>query len=359
MATSTWTQGLLKAPHAPGLKRLMLAVDGLKPGRDGHLTLHKVRDSLRGFASLAIESGKYWTQSFLPKGIKTAVALDWDIDRDIDSIVKTLGEAPSPAISEAIHEALRSGQGPSLAIRKLEKGYQIDRARDIARTVYMNIYAKSSLREMKQHGYELARRLEINDHKVCPVCKALNSAVYHIDRLLDTATPLTDDSHPRCRGTFIPVINSATAVPNKIPMLEATLDFELPEGRRLENVPIEFSNHLRGFLNRAKPPFSVVFDPGLKVASKLEGDVLTVHPRALYDQDPRELVCEAWAERLWPEYEDKFRNEYILLTHMGLVRPSKTVKTTRDYWISEFASYKLNQLDTPWEVLWFKANVKE
>jgi hypothetical protein len=186
----------------------------------------------------------------------------------------------------------------------------------------------------------------------------LNTHIYDIFELLELPDPLTNDTHPRCRGSFVPVINSMTAFPDKSGKLEWVSHIK-DNGNDMTNVPIEYVPFLKRFARKNKLPFKVVFNPKLKVDSQLSGDVLYLHPRALYDQDPRELMVEAWAERLWPKYEDRFRSEYLTLTQMGLVRPSKTVRTTKDFWLSEFVHFKLNQMDQPWEVIWFTGRVKE
>ena len=159
---------------------------------------------------------------------------------------------------------------------------------------------------------------------------------------------------------FLPVVNSIVAVPQQRDRTEFIRDLQSKNKRVIKDVPVEYIPFLGKFLQKTSLPFSVVFDPKLTVDSQLKGDVLRIHPRSLYDQDPREVFLETWGELLWPRYERLFRTDYVAtLTKMGLVRPSKTVKTIKEYWISEFVSFKLNQMDTPMELLWFRTNVKE
>jgi hypothetical protein len=187
----------------------------------------------------------------------------------------------------------------------------------------------------------------------------LNGQTYWVSRLKDTANPLTADTHPRCRGTFIPVINPELTRPDEPGAVRHTRSFPMKSGKMAKDVPIEFATLLRRFLEKEPVPFHVVFDPKLQVDSRIGPEVLRIRPQALFDQDPRDLILEAWAERLWPKYRDRFENEYLLMTRMGLVHPSRTVKTPQEYWRSEFVAYKLGQLEAPYEVLWFKTTVKE
>jgi hypothetical protein len=250
------------------------------------------------------------------------------------------------------------GGGATQVIQELSRDYQVDRARDIARTVYMNVYTKAGLREMSKHGYSQCKRMEINDHKVCPLCWAKNNETYDIAPLLDIPDPLTHDTHPRCRGTFVPVINSMVALPQKGGKFDWVTQIH-DNQNSIINVPVEYGVYLRRFAKANTLPFRIAFDPNLKVDSVMQGDMLRIHPKALYDQDPRELILEEWSHRLWPVYEDVFRTEYLTLAAMGLVRPSKTVRTTKEFWCSEFISWKLNQMDTPWEKIWFDSTIKE
>lgn len=365
--TDPWFQELSRSAHEPGLIRALSHLElhlGRLAGdakRQDFEIIHELRDELRTSATLAMEAGRRWAAAFIPPKAmeKAAGYFDWDLDRDIDAIVKTTREQPSPEINRAVHQALLRGHHPNTVVNKLAKTYQIDRARDIARTVMLNIYAKGALREMARHGYEEAIRKEIDDHKVCATCKSIDGKRYLIDRLVDLADPLTHDTHPRCRGTFIPVINPALVKADAKGTVEHTRSFPTANGKIVKNVPNEFTTFLRRFLHKQDLPFHVVFDPSLPVDSRMSEEVLHINPKALTDQDPRELILEAWAHKLWPKYQDRFENEYLLMTKMGLVRPSKTVKTPKDYWLSEFVAYKTNQLEQPFEVLWFKTTVRE
>ena len=363
--TDSWFNGLLQAPHEPGLSRALSQVGGKIEKLVGHEhkdsfeIIHELRDELKTGSNLALEAGRRWARMFLPKQDleKSAGFFDWDLDRDISKIIAGIHEEPSPSIHAAVHEALSSGLHPQHVVGKLLKTHQVDRARDIARTVMMNIYTKGSLREMSQHGYTEAIRMEINDHKVCCTCKGLNNKVYAIAAIVDLPDPLTADSHPRCRGTFVPVINPILTTPDA--SMKHVSSFMTRLGKAIENVPNEFAMFLKRFFQKQPIPFDVVFDPKLSVDSRMGTGILRINPKTLVDQDPREVVLESWAHKLWPKYKDVFENEYLLMTRMGLVHPSKTVKTSQDFWMSEFVAYKTNQLEQPYENLWFRSTVKE
>lgn len=365
---SSFAQAIERSVHHPTLKQVVRDLEGDFDRAETHL-IHDRRPHLeqkwdlhgrlRHGLALVMEAGKSWAHQFIPPGIKVAIRLDWDVDRDIDEITKHLKDTPNQDIRNAIHDTIRQGGGATQAIHELSQKYQVDRARDIARTVYMNIYTKSALREMKKHGYSLAKRIEIDDSKVCPLCKVLNNGTYEIDYLLTSSMPLTRGSHPRCRGTFVPVINSMVALPQRAGKMDHVTDI-VANGNGMRNVPVEYAVHLRRFASRNRLPFNVLFDPRTHTNSRMVGDTLWIHPAALHDQDPRELIVEHWATEVWPRYEDKFRNEFVsLLVWTGLARPSKTFRTTEELWRQEFVAYKLGLSESPWHHIWFRDVVKE
>jgi hypothetical protein len=360
----------LQSPHHPTLKRLMLDVEKavdrhllqIANGHTTHLNANRqLKERVRSFAELAIQSGKQRARELMPVRLdKTGARFDWDVDADIDRIIATFHVSPTPLIRDAFHEAARLGGGASRVVHQLEKVYQADKARDLGRTIYLNLYTKASLREMQANGYQLCRRIEIDDHKTCVVCWALNNGTYHIADIVDLPDPLTHDTHPRCRGSFVPVLNSMTALPQKKGRLDFVKTIQDPKtGVEIKDAPLEYSTYLSSFARKHRLPFKVEFDPRAQADSQVSNGVLTVHPRTLFDQDPREVILEAWAATLWPKYEARFTKEYVLLARMGLTQPQRSVHTALELWIREFTAWKMNQLDSPWDILWFRTTVRE
>ena len=356
----SWQQDLERGPYEPSLKRVLRAVDSAVEAAvarnrgtpvSAHTFAREFMDMLGPLAQRAALSGKFWARRFLPWE-KTAAAFDWNIADDVAEIVRGLGEKPTPHIHEAVSEALASGTGPP--VRQLERTYDAERAKQIARTTVMNIHAKATLREAAAAGYGLVRRVEINDLKTCAKCRALNYRTYRVELLLDVPNPLTRDSHGNCRGVFIPIINSLERLPDA--ELHHTEDLDIG-GNKVERAPREYVPWLRTFLKRTMLPFAVRFaDPGY-VGYKLADDVLTIHPDVTRDTDPREVILRAAAGALWPLYARRFTEQYPLLLKMGLVHPSRPFKSVRELWTHEYVDAKLNQHDEYWEVAWWKTHI--
>ena len=91
MTTDRWFHELVQAPHEPGLSRALSQVEGHIGRLVGHEDkqsfeiVHDLRDELKTGAHLAMEAGRRWTQSFLPRGDleKAGGYFDWDLDADI------------------------------------------------------------------------------------------------------------------------------------------------------------------------------------------------------------------------------------------------------------------------------------
>ena len=365
MTTDPWLRRLTEEAHEPGLSRAMLQLErelGVLAAKDDspRALAEGLRRDLATGANIVVEAGRRWARQFFPerRHEKLGAYYDWDLNQDIDDILRSINERPSPTVSRLVHEALAKGQHPQKVIKELARLRGIEDARDIARTVMMNIYAKGALREMDNHGYTHAIRMEHDDDRVCPVCFSLRGQVYDVGYLLTLPNPLTNDTHPRCRGSFVPLVNEDLVTPDP-PGTRYVETFKTASGRTIQDAPIEYAMYLKRFFLRNLLPFDVVFDRKLPVDSRLKGSLLSIRPRALIDQDPRDLILEVWARKLWPKYREVFENEYLLMTKMGLVHPSKTVRTAQDYFVSEFTAFKTHQLEHAWEVLWFRNTVKE
>lgn len=356
----SWREDLERGPYEASLKRVLREVDSeieraVAKNRGTAVTAHtftrEFMDLLGPLAHRAALSGMHWARQFFPTE-KTAAHFDWNIADDVAEIVRGLGETPTPHIHDTIAEALASGTGPP--VRQLERTYNAERAKAIARTAVMNIHAKATLREAAAAGYGLVRRIEINDLKTCAKCRALNYRTYRVELLLDVPNPLTRDSHPSCRGVFVPCINSLERLPDA--EMHHVEDLEI-NGNKVQGAPREYVPWLRTFLRRNVLPFAVRFaDPGY-VGYAIADDVLTIHPDVTRDTDPREVILRAAADSLWPLYERTFTAQYPLLLKMGLVHPSRPYKNVRELWTHEYVDAKLNQHDEYWEVAWWKTHV--
>jgi SPP1 gp7 family putative phage head morphogenesis protein len=364
MRETQWKTEFKKGIHHPTLKRAIDDTDKIidkevdRLGQSplpSHFFTNGIKDKIRPQAFQVTRAGAEWAKFFIPPGKTAALRFDWNVNDDIDQLVHSLKEVPSPGIKDIFHETIGRGKGPP--IQELEKMYGADRAKTMARTVFLNIYAKASLREADKAGYTDARRMEINDHKVCPVCKALNNKIYPISPLVGVTDPLTRDAHPNCRGLFVPAINSITYQPESESPLEHRRDV-VTNGNTITGVPIEFVPWMRNLSQKTQVPFPVVFDVNSPKDYHMKSGTLVINPRTLIDEDPRHIVLETMAVKAWPTYKSKFESEYLLLVKCGLAQPAKTFEDTLELWIDSFVDWKLNQLDDFYEIAWFKANVK-
>lgn len=226
-------------------------------------------------------------------------------------------------------------------------------------TASHNLYVHGAIRKWQEEGIKLVKRIEImHDEKTCPLCRVMNGKTYEIGEVALLDLPLTADTHPHCRGTFIPVMNSIT----KDPSLEAivhVVNMESSNGAKIENVPIEYKPFLTAFLKKVgQIPFDINFDPSATSDYRFTNDLLTINPKTLDDEDPREIISQHKAKKLWPKYKDKFKIEYGALLKLGLVHPRQSATSWEELFEKTYSDYMLNLLDEPYEVMWCQTNLK-
>jgi len=119
---------------------------------------------------------------------------------------------------------------------------------------------------------------------------------------------------------------------------------------KYENAPREFEPWLRG-INKHITFERVIFVPKLPSVTKVEGNVLFVS--IIDETDPRDVILEAEAKKV---FNPKAFKEIQKMTDQGLVLPEKTHETPLEHFSHLFVAYKLNQLQDPILVRWFKNN---
>ena len=146
-----------------------------------------------------------------------------------------------------------------------------------------------------------------------------------------------------CRGTFVPFFDAGGYKPihRDIPTRLNFLKFE--------NAPREFEPWLRG-MNKYITFNKVIFVkkplPGM---TKVEGNLLFLF---LNDEtDPRDVILEEEAKKV---FNPKSFREIEKMTDAGLVSPEKTHESSIEHFSHLFAAYRLNQLQDPILVRWFK-----
>lgn len=265
-----------------------------------------------------------------------------------------MGYPASKKTMDIVHASLTGGEAPP--IHELNQFMAFEQAKAIARTVMMNIYVKSSLRKWQEDGITTVKRMEMRDKKTCPICKALNGKEYEVDDLVNLVFPLTNDSHPSCRGTFIPIISLDTYDP-KVRAIPLAVDLVV-NGNTAKNVPIEIKPLLRSFLKRLETPIAVEFDPTISESYTWSPFEVTINPEALEDEDVREIILQTIAEQIWPDFEDKFITEYLPMIQSGLARPAKSFSSNKDLFINNYISHRMGQDPDAFSNAWWKQNVK-
>lgn len=301
----------------------------------------------------AMLGGREYASSFVEYHTKTAQLFDWDYRSDIDEMITGMGYPATRKTLDTVYDSLAAGEGPP--IHELSKTMKYEQAKNIARTVMLNIYVKASLKRWEEDGISRVKRLEMRDKKTCPICRALNGKEYDIADIIGLVFPLTNDSHPSCRGTFVPLISLATYTPQKRDIPLAT---DFTAGNNVaRNVPIEVRPWLRSFLKSFEGPIEVDFDPTISESYTWDNFSITINPDALIDEDPREIILHAVSDQIWPFYEKEFIDEYIPLIKSGLARPSKSFVSMKELFQNNYKSYRMNQDEDPFSVSWWKDSV--
>lgn len=302
----------------------------------------------------AVCGGRQYAESFRTDHTKVAQLLDWNYRKDIEEMITGMGYPASKKAMDIVHEALGGAQAPP--IHELNQLMAFEQAKAIARTVMMNIYVKSALRKWQEDGIMRVKRMEMRDKKTCPICKALNGKEYELADLINLVYPLTNDSHPSCRGTFIPLISLETYDP-KVREIPLAVDFTV-SGNTAKNVPLEVKPWLYSFLRKLKGPISVEFDPTISESYTWGPFEIKINPDAMEDEDVREIILESIAHQIWPTFEDKFIAEYIPLIQSGLAHPSKSFSNSKELFVHNYIAHRMGQDPDPFSNAWWLQNVK-
>jgi SPP1 gp7 family putative phage head morphogenesis protein len=350
MFSDKWLRGLASSPsdiHHPQLKNSIVSVDKevrkiYKKSAELPIehVVDGVREKLRRHGKDAYMAGKLYASSFIPLS-KTAGLINWNYTQDIDKIVNNLGYKPNKWLRDQVHDAIRFGEGPPVQAISHKMGY--DQAKEVARTAMMNIYTKSALLKFEENGITHVKRLEFNDKKTCPICKALNGKEYLISDIIDLEQPLTSDSHPACRGTFLAVIDESTFTPSgdKVP---ETINVRINNNMAID-VPTGLRPIINVLLKSEESLPDIFFDKELKSAHLYKDNKIIINPKSTKDEDPREIVHEIIARRKWPELEKKFISDYMPELETGFARAEKSFDNPEELFIENYKAWKLKQMD--------------
>ena len=169
--------------------------------------LHEAGDMLHKLGLRVFQAGREYANSFSEMN-KLAFVPDWDYTEDINKLLALMKVRPNRFILDEVHKALSEGTAPPVEKFAQKLGY--DTGKGVARTLIMEIYIKSALRQWDEDGIKYVKRLAMEDMKTCPTCKALNGRVYSVDDLLQLPNPQSASTHVSCRCTFLPVIDITT-----------------------------------------------------------------------------------------------------------------------------------------------------
>ena len=297
------------------------------------------------------KTGADYARSFFPME-KVGWVPDYNYTDDINQLLAKLDVRGTKFIMDEIHKSIEQGLGPP--VEKLAPKLGYDTAKAVARTVLMNVYAKGALLQWHRDGIEHVKRLAVEDLKTCPVCRGLNGKEYAVGDLILMVNPQSFDTHENCRCTFIPIINISTYAPKKDKM---PLTTNIKAGdNEAEDVPIEYAAVLQEMLGRSRLPFKVKFDAGIKADYERRNGTLVINPKALADEDPRDIIYQEEAEMLWLGAKDKVEKEYAPMVRAGFARSSKSWDDEHELFVNNFTAYKLGQLDNDlWSQVFFRA----
>ena len=209
------------------------------------------------------------------------------------------------------------------------------------------------MREWESRGVQRVKRVELDDVKTCEICLALNTKEYDIYFLLELSDPLIHDTHPNCRGAFTPIINNISKYTDSFQ--EEPIRFNMNTANvTLTNAPIEFKPWFEQFFKRVSVPFPISFEDELDSDYEFRNGELLIHPTALHDEDPREIITEQMARVVPADIQKRTVYDYRKMMELGLVIPPITTTDDSILFVELYQQYLLNQLDDAYEVLYFK-----
>ena len=259
---------------------------------------------------------------------------------------------PSIDVIRIVERAQQLGEGPPT--NKLDAHYKdYAKAKAVARTAMLNYYTFTYLNEWHDHGLHLVKRIEMHDHKTCPICRTLNGNIYNIEEVLREQMPLTFLSHPNCRGSYSPYM----AVMSKVVPVRPVFRDITVGGNKAAGVPPEYVPWVRHVLLRDSFDFNIqcVIDRS-KPLTEVVDNTLIINIYTIGQRDIRELILAEKAKRLFPKWETLFMKEYFPQLKTGLVHPQRSWSTPRDVFIDGYVSLILRQLDEPFEIYWWSSN---
>lgn len=299
---------------------------------------HQVESVVQKSGLQAAMAGREYAASFGELTKLGWIPDDWSWQDDARRIISQLRINPSQYIMNTIHEALSRGEGPPTEKLAPRLGY--DQASGVARTVFMNIYAKSALRKWDEDGIKHVKRLAIEDLKTCSLCRALNGKEYQVFELVRLVNPQSADTHANCRCTFIPIIDISTYAPKRRKLPDMNLKLN---GNEATNVPIEIYSLLKSIMLKSRLPFKIQFNNKINADWVRTGKTLTIHPKTLSDEDIREIIYEEQAEEMWPRVEHRVLKEYIPLLQYGFAKSSRSWSKPKEVFINNWIAFKLGQ----------------
>jgi len=301
--------------------------------------LETLSDDLMNVGLEASEAGREYAESFrLGMEKRGWIDFGWNYQEDIRKIIEQARIKPSQWLQNEIHKAMETGEGPP--VERLSRRLGYEQARNIARTAIMNIQAKSALRVWDQDGIKHVKRIAHEDLKTCGICRALNGKEYLVAELILMTDPQSHDTHFSCRCGLIPVIDISTYAPKRrvLPKLKITT-----KHNTAENVPIEIYSMLKSLMHGGALPFNIKFDKSIKADYKRQGGDLVINPKALVDEDLRELIYEEQAEEMWPQVEQRVIDEYLPLLQRGFAKTSRSWDTPKEAFTNNWIAFKLGQ----------------
>lgn len=298
-----------------------------------------------------VMEGRRWGQLFT-KYMNKYAAFD-NYDYDIQRVMRAMKTEDDSKVIKLKHRMVADNE----ELQRLSSEDKEKELKGKAKVIGHNLYTIGALRVWENEGIKLVRRIEIQDDKICPLCRIKNGELYEVDFLLGKDLPLIHDTHPHCRGSFIPVMGSITKHPGHTAEHEhvATL---MMYGCVIEDIPVEYKPFMEKFLKKIAPlPFKVKFDKEVPYDYMMRGEKLIINPRSADHEDPREIIARCKARKVWPHHKAAFEREYGALMKLGLVHPNRASQSWPELFENTYTEFKLNQLDEPYEVLWCKANL--
>ena len=341
-----FTENFLQTPHHVRVKKLIYS-DSLirKPVASilkGDTDIPRV--AIKNMFDIAIGAGKEWAEQFLPPEVKlrkeAQTVFNIDLSSMIERVIRNIGDRATKLLLGSKGEQITQSD---LATKTMP----------LVRLEVVESYMKSALQTWANRGIKFCKRVELDDIKTCPVCRAINLKEYSIADLLQLDAPLTHDTHEFCRGAFTPIINNISKLLEHYHPEPVTFSMDT-KNATIDTMPIEFRPWMEQFTRRINIPFKVKFISDLSVDYKKTKDTLLIRPDALWDEDPREIITKFMADEIPSDLRKQTVKDYRDMLKLGLVIPPIDTKDDRELFTKLYQQYLLNQLDDAYEVIYFK-----